>query len=165
MMTSVHLVPCHFHFLHSTISSARQQLHSTMLAVPDNTLVTRSRSRERRARGGDSGQEEKEEEQEERQIESSLGLGLPVAGFLQLRQEGPATPGLLSNLKGSPRSRSRGGNGERQPVRRSPRRNLGSQSPCRNHSHKRCGGAIKKVAFKTRTTVLSIGGTENEVGS
>mgnify|MGYP006975455027 CR=1 FL=1 len=67
-----------------------------------NTLVTRSRSREKRARGGDSGQE--------------FGLGLGATGFAQLGQEGPAPPDvtskqLLSNLKGSSRSRSRGGVG------------------------------------------------------
>ena len=83
-----------------------------MLAVPHYTLVTRSRSREKRARGGDSGQE--------RELGATLGLGLGKAGFPQLGQEGPATPGvtskeLLSNLKGSSRSRSRGGN---SPVRR-----------------------------------------------
>ena len=129
-----------------------------MLAVPHYTLVTRSRSREKRARGGDSGQE--------RELGATLGLGLGAAGFPQLGQEGPATPGvpskeLLSNLKGSSRSRSRGGNGDRQPVQRSPRRNLAPRSPSSNLSGP--SGAVKKVAFKTRTTVLSLGGTENEV--
>ena len=119
--------------------------------LTDDTLVTRSRSRERARRGEDW-------QKQEMQIvgSTSLGLRLPASSFLQLGEQEAGSPGtnkeLLSNLKGSSRSRSRGGNGDWLSVRRSPRKNL---SP----------SEVKKVAFKTRTTVLSLGGTEKEVGA
>ena len=122
-----------------------------MLTVPDHTLATRSRSRER---GG------REDEQERASAPVGIGLGaVPLlAGFLHLGQQEPGSAGgankeLISNLKGSSRSMSRGRNGDWLPVRRSPRRNLSPSGT----------GAVKKVAFKTRTTVLSLGGTEKEV--
>ena len=121
--------------------------------LTDDTLVTRSRTRER-AKG-------EHRQKQEMQIvgSTSLGLRLPASSFLQLGEQEAGSPGtnkellpLLSNLKGSSRSRSRGGNGDWLSVRRSPRKNL---SP----------SEVKKVAFKTRTTVLSLGGTEKEVGA
>ena len=125
-----------------------------MLTVPDNTLVTRSRSRER-GRGGEVLQEEKQRGASPSPSPASRGLR-QVAVALEHPEPGFAASGanlellfLPSNLKSSPRSRSRGGNGDLLPVRRSPRRN---PSP-----------RVKKVVFKTRSTVLSVGGTEKEV--
>lgn len=141
----------YFHFLHTTISSARQQLPLNMLTVPDHTVVTRSRSRERGRR---------EDEQERASAHVGLGLGVVplLAGFLQeAGSPSGAKKELLSNLKaGSSRSRSRGRNEDWLPVRRSPRRNLSASAT---------GATVKKVAFKTRATVLSLGGTEKEVGA
>ena len=121
-----------------------------MLTVPDNTLVTRSRSKER-GRGGEVGQEEKQRGASP----SPAPRGLRQVAVSH-QEPGLAASGanlellcLPSNLKSSPRSRSRGGNGDLLPVRRSPRRN---PSP-----------RVKKVVFKTRSTVLSVGGTEKEV--
>ena len=121
-----------------------------MLTVPDTTLVTRRRSKER-GRGGDVGQEEKQRGASP--SPASRGLR-QVAVALEHQEPGLAASGvnlellfLPSNLKSSPRSRSR--DGDLLPVRRSPRRN---PSP-----------RVKKVVFKTRSTVLSVGGTEKEV--
>ena len=125
-----------------------------MLTVPDNTLVTRSRSKERGRRGGEVGQEEKQRGASP--SPASRGLRQVAVALEHLEEPGLAASGanlellcLPSNLKSSPRSRSRGGNGDMLPVRRSPRRN---PSP-----------RVKKVVFKTRSTVLSVGGTEKEV--
>ena len=123
-----------------------------MLTVPDNTLVTRSRSKER-GRGGELGQEEKQRGASPSPSPAPRGLRQVAVSH---QEPGLAASGanlellcLPSNLKSSPRSRSRGGNGDLLPVRRSPRRN---PSP-----------RVKKVVFKTRSTVLSVGGTEKEV--
>ena len=122
--------------------------------MPDNTLVTRSRSKERR-RGGEVRQEEKQRGASPCPSPSPAPRGLRQVAVSH-QEPGLAASGanlellcLPSNLKSSPRSRSSGGNGDLMPVRRSPRRN---PSP-----------RVKKVVFKTRSTVLSVGGTEKEV--